>query len=105
MTLPNKPIRTFGIIWLYVGDKSPVSADKLIVELFGNFQLLADNAGLGRSRSEFFLNLRSFPFKKYIIFYVPSDPDVEIFRIIHSSRNIENIFDECFDDLKTSENR
>lgn len=86
-------------IYLYVSEKSLNAADKLLTDLFDKFQLLADNAELGRTRNEFLLNLRSFPFKKYIIFYLPNATGIEIFRVIHSARNIEGIFDTFFDDL------
>ena len=92
-------------IWAYIAEKSPVSADKLITELFGKFQLLADNPELGRIRNEFLLDLRSFPVKKYLIFYIPSETGIEIFRIIHSARNIEGIFEDFFSDLESSENQ
>ena len=92
-------------IWSYVGENSPLSADKLITELFGKFQLLADNAELGKSRNEFLLDLRSFSFKKYVIFYLPTEYGIDIFRVLHSSRNIEGVFDDFFDDLETPENR
>ncbi len=92
-------------IWLYIAENNLFSADKLITELFSKLQLLANDAELGRIRNEFFLNLRSFPFKKYMIFYLPTEDGIEVFRVLHSSRNIEGIFEEFFNDLKTSENR
>lgn len=91
-------------IWSYLAEKSPIAADKLITELFAKFQLLANNAELGRNRNEFLLNLRSFPVKKYIVFYIPTEAGIEIFRVIHSSRNIAGIFDEFFNELESLEN-
>ena len=90
-------------IWFYISENSVNSADKLISELFRKFQLLAKNFELGKSRNEYFINLRSFPLKKYIIFYVPTENGIEIFRVIHSSRNIEGLFDEFFGDLESAE--
>ena len=66
--------------------------------------MLAENPNLGKSRSEVLVNLRSFPFKKYIIFYLPTDYGIEIFRVVHTSRNIEDLFDQFFDDLNPTEN-
>ena len=65
--------------------------------------MLVDNPNLGKSRSDILLNLRSFPLKKYIIFYVPTENSIEIFRVIHSSRNIEGLFDDFFGDLESTE--
>ncbi len=103
--LAEKAQQDIREIWSYLAENSPVSADKLITELFVKFQLLAKNAELGRSRNEFLLNLRSFPVKKYIVFYIPTEAGIEIFRIIHSSRNIEGIFDDFFNDLESLENQ
>lgn len=103
--MPNKRNRMFERFGYILPKKAPVSADKLIAELFAKFQLLAHNAELGRIRNEFFLNLRSFPVKKYIIFYIPNETGIEIFRIIHSSRNIAGIFDEFFNELQSLENQ
>ena len=87
-------------IWQYISERSLVSADRLIVELFGKFQLLAQNPRLGKTQDRYFFNLRSFPFKKYLIFYVQTDKGIEIFRVVHSSRNVEGLFEEFFDSLK-----
>ena len=87
-------------IWQYLSERSLISADKLITELFGKFQLLAKNPKLGKARDELFLNLRSFPFKKYLIFYVPTENGIEIFRVVHSSRNVQGLFENFFDNLK-----
>ncbi len=87
-------------IWLYISEKNPISADVLIEDLFRKFQLLARNPELGKNKDRFFLNLKSFPLKNYLIFYVPNDNGIEIFRVIHSSRNIDSIFEDFFDGLK-----
>jgi toxin ParE1/3/4 len=47
---------------------------------------------MGRIRENFAPNLRSFPVKKYIIFYRPVDDTVEIVRILYGGRDIESIF-------------
>lgn len=92
-------------IWAYLNADNSRSAEKLIKDFLQKFRMLADNPNLGKSRSEVLINLRSFPFKKYVVFYTPTDYGIEIFRVLHSSRNIEGIFDDFFDDLKTPENQ
>ena len=87
-------------IWLYLSEINQASADKLIKEMLQKFRMLAENPKLGKSRDEILLELRSFPFKKYIIFYLLTDYGIEIFRIVHSARNIEGLFDELFEGLK-----
>jgi toxin ParE1/3/4 len=87
-------------IWSYINENNSQAADKLIRDFLQKFRMLAENPNLGRTQDKYFLNLRSFPFKNYIIFYVPTDYGIEIFRVIHSSRNIEGLFDEFFEGLK-----
>lgn len=69
-------------------------AISFLQEIKSKREQLADFPELGRTRHEFIFNLRSFPFKKYIIFYMPIEIGIDVFRIVHSSRDIERIFDE-----------
>ena len=43
------------------------------------------------------MNLRSFPAKGYVIFYQPTDDGIEIFRVLHGSRDIQGEFDNLID--------
>ena len=87
-------------IWSYINQDNPEYADNLIVELLRKFKMLAENPKLGKTRNEIFLNLQSFPFKKFVIFYVQIENGIEIFRVVHSSRNIQGLFEEFFENLK-----
>lgn len=87
-------------IWSFLNENNSPAADKLIKDFLQKFRMLAENPNLGKRQDKYFLNLRSFPFKNYLIFYIPTDFGIEIFRIIHSSRNIEGLFDDFFENLK-----
>jgi toxin ParE1/3/4 len=50
--------------------------------------------GMGRKRDDLGKGLRSFPVKKYLIFYRQAKDDIEIVRVLHGSRNIEKFFSE-----------
>jgi toxin ParE1/3/4 len=54
--------------------------------------MLAQFPDMGRSRKELSEELRSFPIKPYIIFYKRMGNYIEIVRILHQSRDIENQF-------------
>jgi len=86
-------------IWSYIAESNPDSADKVIDELFKKFQLLSKNSGLGKSRDNIIINLRSFPYDKFVVFYFPIDDGVEIYRILHSSRDINQLFSDYFEGL------
>ena len=97
--------RDLDEIWTYLNEDNNQYAENLIKEFLRKFKMLAENPNLGKSCSEVLVNLRSFPFKKYIIFYLPTDYGIEIFRVVHTSRNIEDLFDQFFDDLNPTENQ
>ncbi len=54
------------------------------------FQILADNASLGCDASEFVLSLKRFLYKSHTIFYLATDIDVLIVRVLHQSMDYEN---------------
>ncbi|MDQ2746760.1 MAG: type II toxin-antitoxin system RelE/ParE family toxin [Acidobacteriota bacterium] len=87
-------------IWIYSAERSRDSADKLLRELAKKFELLAENPKLGRSQNEFIYNLRGFPYKNYTLFYFPTEKGIEIYRVLHGARNIEDLFETYFEGLK-----
>ena len=87
-------------IWLYIGEKNLASADKFVDELNHKFQILALNPKIGKLRGDLLVGLHSFPHKKHIIFYFPIEDGVEIYRVIHSSRDTETLFEDYFEGLK-----
>ena len=86
--------------WAYIAEHSFESADRLLDELTQKFQLLADNPTIGRERYDFVVGMRSFPYKKYVIYYFPTENGMEIYRVFHSARNIEDSFEDYFEGLK-----
>lgn len=87
-------------VWDYFSQYSIESAKQIIKEFGQKFDLLADNPKIGRSHDEFIVNLRSFPHKKYVIFYFPTEIGIEVYRVLHGSRDIEDLFDRYFIGLK-----
>ena len=54
------------------------------------FQVLADNAKLRCDASEFILSLKRFSYKSHTIFYLVTDIDILIVRVLNQSMNYEN---------------
>lgn len=79
-------------IWLFISKDSVEAADKLAGEFEKVFEILAQYPEAGRERSEIAPRLRSFPVKRYILFYRPMPDGVEIVRVVHGSREVESIF-------------
>jgi len=53
------------------------------------FQVLADNTNLGRDVSEFILSLKRFSYKSHTIFYLATDIDILIVRVLNQSMDYE----------------
>ena len=91
------PIATEDLqqMWIYIAENAgKETANKFLIEIKKKCEAIAEFPESGRVRHEFLINLRSFPFKKYIVFYLPLENGIEVLRIIHSSRDIGQIFDE-----------
>lgn len=86
-------------IFDYVGENDAEQAVKLLRLINEKSELLAQFPEMGRARHEILINLRSFPIKSYIVFYQPIEDGIEILRVIHSSRDIEQVFDDFIDSL------
>lgn len=87
-------------IWSYVAGFNSDSADRLLRKLKNKFQMLADNPKIGTPRDNFIVNLRSFPLSNYVVLYFPTESGVEIYRVLHGARNIEDLFENYFEGLK-----
>lgn len=87
-------------IWYYISEYNEEAADKVIRDLAGKFQLLADNKNIGQRQDDFIVEMRMFPFKKYNIYYFPTAEGVEIYRVLHGRRDAEGEFEGFFEGLK-----
>jgi toxin ParE1/3/4 len=80
-------------IWSYIADDSVANADVFIDKLYETMRLLAGKPGSGRRREELAPGMQSFPFGRYILFYRVVAGAIEIVRVLHGARDIENIFE------------
>ena len=109
MTLQKNNPRTIRIsasaaedlkdVWDYVAQYSEISAGKLIKEINRKVILLRDNPLVGLEQNSYLVDLRSFVVKDYFIFYLPTENGIDVLRVLHSSRDIESIFENFFDSL------
>ena len=84
-------------IWGFLAKRDVEAADRLVDEITGRFDHLLAYPEAGRARHELLVNLRSLPVKRYVIFYQPTDDGVEIFRVLHGSRDVQSEFDSLTD--------
>src|SRR5947209_16211271 len=84
----------------FVAGRDMEAADRLIDSITSQFDNLLAYPEAGRARHDLLVNLRSFPVKSYLIFYQPTDDGIEIFRVLHGSRDIRQAFDEMVDEAE-----
>ena len=79
-------------IWLFIAEDNPAAADRFHDQLLSKFLILAEHPLIGHAREELRPNMRSFPVGRYVVFYRDSSEHIEIVRVLHGARDIENIF-------------
>ena len=79
-------------IWDYIADDSMEAADRWVDQLDEKFQLIATQPMMGRTREELETGLRSFPFGRYVIFYMLMGSGIDVVRVLHGARDIDAVF-------------
>ena len=79
-------------LWIYLTQNDSLAADLFLAKIIDKFPMLAQFPEMGKSRNELSKGIRSFPVKPYIVFYKHRENCIEIVRILHQSRNIEDQF-------------
>jgi toxin ParE1/3/4 len=79
-------------LWVYLAERNDIAGDLQVAKLLDRFPMLARFPTMGVSRDPLLAGLRSFPVKPYIVFYILIPDGIEILRIIHQSRDIEDYF-------------
>jgi toxin ParE1/3/4 len=77
-------------IWVYLTQQDQLLADKQIAQILDRFPMLSQFPDMGKQRDDILKGLRSFPVKPYVIFYNKILDRIEVVRVLHQSRNIEN---------------
>ncbi len=73
----------------YIAEDSPNQADKFIDSIDRQFHKPSQLPRIGRSRNELLPGLCSFPVGRYIIFYFIMPDGIEVVRVLHASRDID----------------
>jgi toxin ParE1/3/4 len=79
-------------IWDYIADDNLAAADRWLDHLDEQFRVLATQPMMGRVRDELAPGARSFPFGRYVVFYVPLDDGIDVVRVLHGARDIDAVF-------------
>ncbi|SRR6266404_1718775 len=76
--------------WVYIAeDKDSETADRVLSSLWNKCNVLVKQPEMGRRREELSTGLRSIPQGSYVIFYRLVEDRIEIVRVLHGARDIE----------------
>jgi toxin ParE1/3/4 len=75
-----------------LGERNSIASDLQIAKILDRFPMLAKFPTMGVLQEQWLKGLRSFPVKPYIVFYILIPDGIEILRIIHQARDIEDYF-------------
>ena len=79
---------------MYVARDSGVTrADRLIDVIARGLDLLVAHPDAGRARDEIASGLRSFPVKRYVIYYQTNEQSVLVSRVLHGKRDRAAVLD------------
>jgi toxin ParE1/3/4 len=69
-----------------------VAANAFIHELESKFEPLCHAPEMGEARDYLQTGMRAFPYRKYVIYYAPTDDELIIVRVLHGARDARAIF-------------
>lgn len=73
----------------YIALRSKDAAKLVLREIQRRAESTADFPLSGRARPELHVAIRSFPVGNYIVYYVPHSEGIEIRRILHAARDVD----------------
>ncbi len=83
--------RDLDEIWDYIAQDSVLQADRLWQRMRDKLEYLGKWKTIGRPRPELSKGCRSYPFGNYCFYFRPIDSGIEVLRILHSSRDLDQI--------------
>jgi len=79
-------------IWSWIAEESPAAGDRVLDRMQEVAHKLAELPKMGRAREELHPGLRSFVVGSYVLFYMVSSESLEVIRILHGRRDIDELF-------------
>lgn len=89
-TVTKRPLALADLaeIWSFIADDSEANADRFLAKLDKKLGLLATQPHMGRDRPELMAGMQSFPYARYVVYFVGQPNGIEIVRVFHSARDI-----------------
>ncbi len=92
----RRPLAALDIldVWDHIAEDDMAAADRWVDQLDAALNRLATQPMMGRARPELGERLRSLPFRRYVIFYLPVEDGIDVVRVLHSARDVDAAFDD-----------
>jgi toxin ParE1/3/4 len=81
-------------VWDFIADDNPDAADHWIDQLDTQLRLLPTQPLMGRAHDELAPGIQSFPFGRYLVFYLPLGDGIDVVRILYGARDVDMAFGE-----------
>lgn len=75
-------------IWLYIASDNISAADKLLDRFDAAVAMLSEHPYSGKARSTLGQGIRSHAIEAYVIFYRPTEIELEIVRVLNAARDV-----------------
>ena len=76
----------------YIAQDKPSAAARFLEQVDQTIQAISQFPGMGASRDELLVGMRSLPIGNFIIFYQHSSQQLLILRVIHRARDLRHEF-------------
>ena len=83
--------RDLDEIWDYIAANNPNAANKFIDKIVKAAQSYANQPRLGEARFDLMPDCRHFSVGQYVIYYRPVVDGIELIRILHGARSVDNL--------------
>lgn len=83
-------------VWQYIAKDNVDAADRLIRQIDEKCELYVDSPLLGDICDEFGLGVRCFYVGRYVIYYRPSKDGILVLLVLHSARDLLNVYRRAF---------
>ncbi len=78
-------------IYAYIAQENVTAAEKMVRRFDEIAWMLADNPLLGERADRYRSGLYQFSVGKYVLFYMPIEGGIEVQRILHGARKLEDL--------------
>ena len=80
-------------IWNYIAQDNPDAASRQLREIAASCERLAAYPGISQARREIRDGVRTWPVGAYLVMHRQIEGGVEIVRVVHGAREIDNFFE------------